>query len=132
MSGDAGVQSAAFAVGVARPGTVVVVAGVSAMVAGRPGSRSADVQACPDREAQAVVAKGSFWRRPMTVGREMLFGGVFTFIGVGAIVLSVVWGGSGADVVLGVLWLVVAACWFGAALQQRRRERPEMHGERRR
>jgi hypothetical protein len=67
----------------------------------------------------------------MTVGREVFFGGVFAFIGVGSILLSVVWGGSGADVLLGVLWLVVAASWFGAALQQRHRERPDMHRERR-
>jgi hypothetical protein len=68
----------------------------------------------------------------MTVGREVFLGGVFTFIGVGSILLSVVWGGSDADVVLGVLWLVVAACWFGGALQQRHRERPDMQGGRRR
>jgi hypothetical protein len=67
------------------------------------------------------VANGSF----------CFFGGVFTFIGAGSISLSVVWGGSGANVVLGVLWLVVAAFWFGAALQHRHRERSDVHGGRR-
>jgi uncharacterized membrane protein HdeD (DUF308 family) len=60
----------------------------------------------------------------MTVRRAVIFGGMFIFMGVVEILLSVVWGGSGADVVIGVLWLVVGAMWFASALAQRRRERP--------
>ncbi len=49
---------------------------------------------------------------------------MFILMGVVEILLSVVWGGSGADAVIGVLWLVVGAMWFTGALEQRRRQRP--------
>ena len=60
----------------------------------------------------------------MTVRRAVIFGAMFILMGVVEILLSVVWGGSGADVVIGVLWLVVGAMWFAGALEQRRRQRP--------
>ncbi len=60
-------------------------------------------------------------RRMLSVRGQFILSGIFVFIGAVSVMLSVVWEGSGANVVLGVLWLLIGAGWLAVALQERRR-----------
>jgi hypothetical protein len=62
-------------------------------------------------------------RRGFTVRKQLIFSGIYAFIGVGSGLVAAVWAGGGSSLILGVISLVVAVGWLLAALQMRRHQR---------
>lgn len=62
-------------------------------------------------------------RRGFTVGKQLILSGIYAFIGVGSVLLAAIWGGGGASLIFGVIWLVLAVGWLLAALQMRRQQK---------
>jgi heme A synthase len=80
--------------------------------------RLADLGSCPE-----VTTQWAWWQTTRTARQGLALGCLFAAIGAGQMILGASASGLVWNLVLGVIWLAIAAVQLGSAAALRRRER---------